>query len=292
MRTILAATLCLPPLCSTAAAAEDEVTVFEPSSQWVADFAEGRCLLSRQFMSGTKELKLQFIQYFPRISAFLMLATEDGFGSGRLEYRFGDASEFDEVKRRFGTSWGGLKGTLFSVAMVGPVDTGKDEERTEGEVRPIDFSRVEAFAATHASLTVKGSRGIYRIETGNLEAPVKVLNQCTSNLVDQWGLDEAAHRSLSRGVTLENATTIYREIEDSYPSKAVRQKVSALVSVRVIVDAEGLPLDCSLQNDMSMDIFAKGVCGILLRKGRFSPALDAEGNPLSRYWATSITYGI
>lgn len=301
MKRILAGALLLSSIAGTPAMAadDDQPIVFTPSSRWVADFADGRCLLNRQFKSGDRPLRLSFMGYSPTGPLTLHLSTTDGFGSTGIEYRFGDRNEFNEPVFSAATETNEFEGMIFRISLL--PDLGEPEDNSDQDESPdiaadhhalLDFAEQEAAAASYDSITIRNRKGTYVLKTGNLGDPIKVFDHCLTNLVESWGLDVEAHRTMTRAVTVSNEKKLAEALRPNYPTQALRKGMPALVAIRLFVDETGEPTSCEIQNDMSEDIFAKEACEIFRMKGEYEPALDATGEPMKSFYATTLRYFI
>jgi protein TonB len=77
---------------------------------------------------------------------------------------------------------------------------------------------------------------------------------------------------------------------DNYPARAIRDEIEGRVGVRVTVGANGRVSGCSVTSGSGSSILDDAACQDITRYGRFSPALDDDGNPTSGSWGTTIVY--
>jgi protein TonB len=97
-------------------------------------------------------------------------------------------------------------------------------------------------------------------------------------------------KSLARGVQPKNQRSWAARIQENYPRRAAQEEIEGTVGVRVTVTAEGRATGCSVTSSSGSSILDSAACTDLERYGRFDPALDADGNPISASWSTRITY--
>ncbi|WP_066796958.1 energy transducer TonB [Sphingomonas soli] len=66
---------------------------------------------------------------------------------------------------------------------------------------------------------------------------------------------------------------------DDYPDAAFRANEEGDVGIRLLVSAKGKASDCTVLRSSGSRILDAWTCGLLTRRTRFTPALDAEGKP-------------
>jgi len=292
MRTILAAAS-IVPILATQAHAGNSPAIFEPNGQWIAEFAEGQCLLTREFISGDVNLKLALIQYYPSRGAELVAATEGGFGTGEVFYRFGSVGLYKEAKDCTVMDWSGLEGTKFPVDLLLRNEAAEPENKTDDPPvyrAPLDLDDVEKSASTYDDLTLQTEGRVFVIKTENLLQPIKVLNRCTANLVEEWGFDVDLHRSLTRSASLENAEPLLQRMARNLPKRMVERGARNNVVVRLNIGSDGEADGCFPQNDKTIEYVAEYVCDMFARYGKYEAALDAQGQPVASYYIRNVKY--
>lgn len=96
--------------------------------------------------------------------------------------------------------------------------------------------------------------------------------------------------SQARGASTRNEGRWARQIQENYPSRALREEVEGTVGVRVTVTSEGRATNCQVTSSSGSSILDQAACQGMERYARFDPALDAAGNPTSGSYSTRITY--
>lgn len=66
---------------------------------------------------------------------------------------------------------------------------------------------------------------------------------------------------------------------DDYPREALRAKQQGIVRVALLVGPDGRVQSCSLIRSSGTRLLDDAACTLLLRRTRFDPALDAQGQP-------------
>jgi TonB family protein len=287
--------LALAALGLTAAPAQArDPLVLEPSSEWVVDFGEARCHLARYFGEGEDRHLLFFQQWQPG-RGFSFTAAGPGFRNFRSRretlVRFRADREPQETEPFVGDIDGGGHALIFpwlSHAPRRPDIEGRNFDETfETSLPQLDIG--EADATTSIALRQRSREVVF--ETGPLGEPFKVLNQCTRDLVKDWGLDPERHLTATRMVRLDNLEEVVRQVQRRYPADALRRGEQGILRIRVMVDETGTPTQCVLNEVTRTERLDSPACDPLMRAD-FSPALDAEGKPFASYYTTSITYQI
>ncbi len=96
--------------------------------------------------------------------------------------------------------------------------------------------------------------------------------------------------SKKRGVQPKNQRSWAARIQENYPRRAAQEEIEGTVGVRVTVTADGRATACQVTASSGSSILDEAACKDLERYGRFDPALDDDGNPISASWPTRITY--
>jgi len=272
-----------------------------PISNWALDYAEDNCRLARLF--GTEEDQhLLFIeQAWPR-NGFSLTAA----GSSFRRYRRGGVAfvglQNDVPMRRIELPPTARTDSFGPTIILNLELTPSAEESAPSPGASAnaddDSQRAQGIAGLDTVEGTKINRVIFRrptgkpvsFETGNLEAAFRALNACTSDLLQEWGLDPAKHQSFTRANWL-NQEQIVPAILESYPSKALSRGEQAIFRMRVIIEEDGGVSDCQISAATIAEGFGSPACAEM-QAARFSPALDEEGNPMRSFFATTVSYRI
>lgn len=136
----------------------------------------------------------------------------------------------------------------------------------------------------------QGGREV-RLETGPLGEAFKVLNQCTLDLLRDWGLDAERHLTMQSGPRWINQAALTRKITANYPTGALAQGEQAIMRMRVIVNEQGAVESCTILKATDTERLESPACRVM-QGARFEPARDAAGQPFRSLYVTSITYRI
>lgn len=292
---VAAAVLILP---SAPVQGRDLVT-FNPSSQWVLNYADERCRLARNFGEGNRKITLIMEQFEPTdwfqvifVGDSLALDT-DGY-SGEGEIRFGPYEEKSDIRVMPGSVSG--VDALFVIGGVRVVPLSAQESEASARARrrgdyyespPVPEAREKAATWLELKETLKFD---VVLQTSAMDRAAKALDDCTWDLVKSWGLDVEQQRTLSRKADPIRSSAWFST--GDYPASALRSSAQADVRYRAIVDEEGRPESCHIQKATEPDAFEKVVCKSVMRRGRFRPALDAQGRPVRSYYSGAVSYRV
>lgn len=128
------------------------------------------------------------------------------------------------------------------------------------------------------------------IQTTQQETPPQVFREPARVIEAPPGPPTPPRKSQARGVQPKGQRQWAARIQENYPRRAAQEEIEGTVGVRVTVTADGRATGCSVTGSSGSGILDDAACKDLERYGRFEPALDADGNPISAGWSTRITY--
>lgn len=274
--------------------------VLKPSSQWMADFADESCFLSREFGEGEAKVLLEIARFKPGASLSVTLASKTlRLTDAPALYRFLPAeyhSDTGNAKRvAFAEGFTGLtfEGWLpEATTQPAPMDAKRDNPTIE----PVSPPTAEALAQRAEEIVaLEIARAVEEpviLMTGSLANGMKVMDQCVDSLVESWGVARDASGNFPGMATLTNEAQLVRFISEEYPLDALRGELGAVVRLRLSVGPDGEPIGCHLQTPVPLESFSKDACKGMMRRARFDPPLDASGKPVASYYVTTVTYAI
>ncbi|MEP3052173.1 MAG: TonB family protein [Erythrobacter sp.] len=285
-------------LCMTSTAHAKEVQV-EASSAWNLDYAANKCRLAREFGGDDNRHILVIEQYAPGRGFQLFVA-----GPSLRRYRHREPTDvsFSDSHEPFRTepSLGDMNevGKALIFPAIGLGDLGQsapeegEEEAQEEEQTWLLFQdrqlNVEA-AQSAQFIAFRQGRRKTTFATGSLGAAFEALNNCTIDLMRDWGLDIEAHSTARSPPSWINQSAIARRIVDDYPRRALIRGEQGFIFMRAIIEPDGSVSDCALLKLTDADALESPACDAMT-DARFEPALDAEGNPFRSFYLTIISY--
>lgn len=278
------------------AAAQEEPRVFTRTGQWQLEAADEECRIARVFVNGDQQiaLALERNRADPLVRIVLVTNALSFYRTAEeLGYRFQPTGEqraarYITAEMADGERYYNL-GNVLLAAMPAPGTL----PPAPGTPQPVyDRAAEQAYAAGITAIELnQGLTQPVRLETGSLRAAVTALQACEDDLLRSWGLDWEKHQTMTRRATPEGQPA------DWIPNGTIGFGDFAALSAgrnpfRVLVNAEGRPTDCKALW-VSLDATKnERVCNAIMERGRFSPALDAAGQPMASYWMVDYLFGL
>jgi hypothetical protein len=266
--------------------AKAKTDILAPYTPWNVDYGERICTLRRGFGNREKPSILIMDRFGPTDS-FQLTVVSDTFKSfeqgDALSLQFGE-QEAQRIEGVIPGKAGTKEATLFfsNVSLAEKV-SGKQKDE---DWRPPVTPAIEAAAKTIA-ISYFGHQRIF--QTGPLDKPFAALRKCTDDLVATWGLDPKQQAMLSKRP--EPLTKPYTWLKSAdYPSTMLNLGKQAQVNFRLSVSAEGAPTACEVQSSYNDKKFDEVTCAVLMRRVRFSPALDVKGIAVPSFYLNTVRW--
>jgi hypothetical protein len=266
-----------------AAAKAEQSRVLAPSSPWDIDYGLESCTLSRIFGDGDMAISLYLTQTHPGSTFDLSLA---GPALGEPRRAFGTALRFGTEERKFKDSaWIAQAADGRPVLLVRS-NTFAHWDDAAKRFQPASPETLHAMDSFEFNIPkVKA----FTLATGPMDKPMAALEACEDDLVKTWGFDPAQLSTLSRWPEPQSKPDTWIS-PDSYPQKSLNSGEGAILEFRIVVGPTGRAESCVIQNTVGDKAFAESACKQLMENARFSPALDAQGQPVRGLWFNSAHY--
>lgn len=278
------------------ALAKNDALLLEPVSNWTLDYAVDSCALRRTFAQGERRMTLEMRQFEPNggstqfIFASSDIRSKSSGNPNNVKLRY--IPDAEEIKPRFvfGMSWeSGAEGISFLSSLDGSDSLDEEEKDKIGdaEMGRVLLEREE----TITGIAVRNAfRDDIQILTGTLAKPMAAMRICLDELMGHWGIDVEAHRTLSKPLERVNFRRWARAISNDYPEALYELGEQGVLRVRMSVSADGKATACNIQSQLGKDEFREKACDLMLSRAEYSPALDAQGNPIASFDILSIFY--
>lgn len=258
--------------------AQDQPAVFRPAGNWTVDFGDDYCRLMRTFRNGDDEIALALERIRPGAQTGFILVG-DGVktfrGADQLGYTFAPAQSEREVRYvRSETADGKQYLNLGSVTLTPPAGGG-------GPGAAPAYDRAAEQAAAKGITAIGLAKGLttpVRIETGELGAPVQVLQECADDLAKSWGVDPLATPAAAEG---GGAGWLP---QGTVPFADFAKLGGGANQVRLLIDAAGKPTKCDIHQPTLSAAQNEKICSLLMANGKFTPAKNAAGEAVAGYW--------
>lgn len=275
-------------------AAEKAPVELTPTTPWNVHYADDYCRLARFFGADKQRVILSIEQGSPGDAFRMTLAGPmmDGLQvKGDASIAFGNLGEqkvpFFPGSLSDGTpAW--ISGDTIRIRPYSAADEAFTAKNGYYPSSPI--SEDDQAAAT-SLLIGRPLRNPLRLKTGSMKAVFAAMSKCTDELLDHWGIDVARHRERSRSVMPVSNPAKWMKSSD-YPSEMLGKGQPGIVRFRLSVGADGKPTACHIQRSTNAKGFDNVVCNGLMRRARFEPALDKEGQPLASYYVNAVQFQV
>jgi Gram-negative bacterial TonB protein C-terminal len=290
--TLLSAVFALP------AHAAGKTTILKPTSKWVVNFADDYCRLGRMFGEGENAITVFMDRYSPSQKFRISLSgngIKDLLLDRKVRLRFGE--EKDQIVDTLAGKFEDKTPSLIIVPAINMAPSSKEEmDRYEMAKKSNDeagfiFSQMDDAriqAVKHLSI-YKSKKNEFRLETGSMGKPMATMAQCIDQQVASWGVDVKRHANLFQKVKPLKAPSAWLD-DDDYPRDMLRKGMRGIINFRLSVDDKGVPTACHIQKTQREKGFDDTVCKAMMKKARFSPALDADKLPIASYYIATVNF--
>lgn len=118
---------------------------------------------------------------------------------------------------------------------------------------------------------------------------IGALRDCNTALLTAWGVDEKAMATLRQGAKPIGEFTSW-VVESDFPRTALYEGISGTVVVRIDVDASGALVGCKVVAGSGNSALDAQTCISFRKRGRFEPALGADGKPVPISFVQTVTW--
>ncbi|MFZ4746639.1 MAG: energy transducer TonB [Sphingomonas sp.] len=280
-------------ITAAAQAASPEPETLAPSSAWNVNYSDEACRLARVFGTGDAMTFVVFDKFGPGQSFKLTLGGKRFrylSGGGQASVRFGP----DEAGQMRDYFTGDYNKSMPALILRGDMRMDKlpDRLRQGGkevppeEAPPLAPARV---AAVRELVIGRPLRKSVKFALGSMRAPAAALDKCIEKLMTNWGIDVARHATLSRRALPTGSPTTWL-VSSDYPAGARFMGLQGIVNFRLSVDESGMPSACHIQQSSHPPEFDAALCSGMMRRARFTPALDKDGKPLASYFRGTAVF--
>jgi hypothetical protein len=274
-----------------------EPVKLKATSAWNVDYAEERCRLARRFGEGDQSVFLFMDLYGPSEYYRLTIAGKPlrvGATRGEATIQFGPGEQEQQLAFLNG-NLGKEPAFIFSssarLAPPSAAEISAIKNRPEDEwvnVQPISEDRKKAVKYMRIGRPL---RKPLILETGSMRAPLAALDTCIENMLASWGVDVEKHKQLLQPTKPLQSPEKW-VVSSDYPIRMLSEGQPALVNFRLNIGTDGIPTACYIQATTRPKEFDDAVCKSVMRRAKFSPALDATGRPLASYYQNTVYFRI
>lgn len=287
VRCLFLALLIVGMLAPSAGWTAGSETSLKASSNWLVDWSEQSCAISRKF--GTDHPVLLTMRLYEPGYAFQVSMAGDPVWrfekAPNLKVIYGDGAPLQASGLQVGRMDG------IGHAIIFERDVAFAEEKAAGQAsataRPTPYPD-QVLEARLDRIAIGTSNARLVLQTGPMIKAMAALRQCTDDLVRKWGLEPAIQAGLTRRAFPVNQAVWASSIINAFPPAGMQG--SGRVHVRVFVNKKGMPTGCGVHHTFDNTKFLDSACEIIIGKARFQPALDKNGEPVDSYYSTAIFF--
>lgn len=241
--------------------------------RWRVDWADVRCALVREAGS-SPSLAVRIVPGAPRPELWII-------GS---EWTAKSIAKPDKVELVLGP--GGNRTTGFRyVAMPrgGGYGLGLPAVGT-------DFLAAFAKAST-ASLRQDG-KPVVEWNLASAGKAVRALRTCEDDMLREWAIDPVALRALREAAEPIGGSVASWFSDADYPASSVREAEHGTTWMRIRIRPDGAIGECRTIISSGFERLDKATCAIVMKRGRYKPAIGADGKPAESLVVSSIRWSL
>ena len=238
-----------------------------PATKWVVDFGDSHCVAQRIYSAGKNPvyLLLKASAVGEGLQVSVAVKGPNGYG----------------VQEKAKLSFGGQEPTAVSQIRFGA---------EKKQVRMINLSKPEvARLAGATELRWDTANMDYTLPLGPMKDLVKIIEECRVSLGEYWNGTPEKLASLKQEPRLNTAVRKLFKSTD-YPSQALMGDQSGTARIVALVDEKGQMTDCTIVETSGVAVLDAQTCIIVRERGKFSPALGADGQPVKGVFSQRIRW--
>lgn len=271
-----------------------EPRLFSAASAWAMNYADDSCQLSRDFAHEGEIITLALERFQPGDTVELALASDEltrAPGEFTTKFQFApDAVRFEAQQFHGelddGRDYFAIGPVRLGIAAAPFGDADQVQQAATRPYRPTD--ELEAARKLTTLIVTEGFTKDFSLDLGPMAPPIQAMQTCMEELLSHWGVDVERHRTLTRPATpVEDPQTWVGPAD--FPVDQRQKRRGGFNTVRLLLDEAGKPTGCHVQR-AGADSFNSAACRVLMQKGRFHPALDAAGQPMSSYYVVNFRF--
>ncbi|WP_100260151.1 TonB family protein [Qipengyuania seohaensis] len=268
---------------ATNTSAQDNAKIYQPSTEWSVERQTDRCVARRQFTHEDDTAKLVF-EHGGSDDAFNMTiignAVRNTLGP-LVSIQFGPEEKpsgrnYISAKTRAGEAALVLYGVRFAPA----------ERAADGSfiVETLDAERLAAIEFLQIE---RAGLKRFRLETGGLSELSEAIDQCAEALEKTFLSTEKGGRVAQGAVPLDQGSWVQ---SSDYPGLMQKYGMGARIAVRLTVGTAGRATFCQIKDSTVPQMFEDALCLALMRRARFEPALNDQGDRVPSYWNLTVDF--
>lgn len=240
----------------------------QPSSKWLANFADNSCEMVRDFGAGKQQMELLVRPLTGSTTVQFEIhyhgaAPHQLGGSARLAMYPGTASAV---------------GSYYDAALPPTEPFERMMRFTMQRSQIADLGGAQVITFVYATRPIS-------LAPGALGNVAKVLKECEDDLIKTWGYDPQVMNSLKTGPVPVAPEKWYRAKD--LPTKNDAKDVM-IPSVRFTVGTDGAVSNCAVVTTSGSKMFDDKACEVMTTKAHYKPAMGANGQPVAALMVSPV----
>lgn len=234
-----------------------------PKQQWLLDQNDRRCIVLRERTADSIGVAIE-TRPFETFHRLIFLLPKTGNRSRERSF-VGDLSV--PHPRPIGRNW---------------IQVSEPAGSPDRLVKATISNDQMLLAAQASSISLSSARlGTITAALPGLTKVFGALRECEDSLATKWGKPRTWTTPAVEKTDVRNLFG-----SDDYPSRLIESGIEGSASVLLKIDEMGKPAGCFAHEYEVDKIFAALVCAVTIKRGRFEPARDPSGKPVSSYYLT------
>jgi len=129
------------------------------------------------------------------------------------------------------------------------------------------------------------------LDLTNLNAAMEALEKCEDDLWRNWGFDPRQIRLMSKRAEPSGNAGRWAT-NDDYPRVDFVNRNEGMSTFLLNVDAKGAVTRCRIVDSSGFPSLDKQTCALMLVRGAFDPARDADGNPVASFYINRVRWQV
>lgn len=255
--------------CGQPALADDAGAALAPNGKWVVDYADGMCVLQRNFGPAPTAVTVGVRPVPLSDTAELVMIAPD------------DSRALRQGKASVTTAEGGQLSGTFNSAPI-------PDSRLRVTTVYLDVDAAELMRTDRLTLWAP-PQSVSVAPSASANA-LAALSACEDDLLTGWGVDaKSIHLLRARARPVSNPIRAFGP--NDYPTDAVRLHQQGRVVVRLSISATGQVTDCKPVVSAGASVLDAATC----RRARaiaFTPALGADGTPTASWYLLPVRWAL
>ena len=250
---------------------------FEPDGQWRLTTLEDGCSVARDFVRGEEKVTFSIKRIHPGAAVqFAVIGAPVLKGSASLQAAFLPSDSIPRFDKVAYASIGERDGVVFAGPLLPKQSDGTYPSASD----------------TTQFVVIDPRKKQTTLNTRAIDQAITALDDCVVAKLLEFDVDmESRERvtELARPINMEDWAS---KISEYYPAEALRNNRIGTVAMRLIIDEQGRVKYCHVGDFLAAKVLRDAACDGMIEHGRYEPARDGTGKPITDFVMQSVRYTI